>query len=129
MSNLRGLIRVLLFKRFESSVYAFKETVRRLLRVHESFVTALAQGIMPAGEEAQAILYDESDSLEETDLLDALREVYRRYDAADFDLQRLREHVEHDIRLLKKILTLVEPISPDQDAKLRTLHNRIQEIQ
>jgi len=31
-ANLRGLMRVLLFKRFESSVYAFKETVRRLLR-------------------------------------------------------------------------------------------------
>lgn len=125
-ANLCGLIRVLLFKRFESSVYAFKETVRRLLRVHESFVTALAQGIVPAGEEAQVILY-ESDSLEETDLLDALREVSRRYDAADFDLQRLREHVEHDIRLLRRILTLVEPISPAQDDKLQTLKIRLTE--
>lgn len=123
-ANLRGLIRVLLFKRFESSVYAFKETVRRLLRVHESFVTALARGIVPAGEEAQAILY-ESDSLEEIDLLDALRAVSRRYDAADFDLPRLREHVEHDILLLRKILTLVEPISPDRDAKLQTLEKRL----
>src|SRR6266446_5344604 len=102
-TNLRGLIRVLLFKRFESSVYAFKETVRRLLRVHESFVIALAQGIVPAGAEAQTILY-ESDYEEETDLLDALREVSTRYNAADFDLERLQEHLEHDIRLLKKIL-------------------------
>src|SRR5438445_9665112 len=78
-ANLRGLIRVLLFKRFESSVFAFKETIRRLLRVHESFVAALEQGIVPAGEDAQTILY-ESDYEEESDLLAALREVSTRYD-------------------------------------------------
>jgi len=123
-ANLRGLIRVLLFKRFESSVYAFKETVRRLLRVHESFLTALDQSIVPAGQDAQTILY-ESDYAEETDLLDALREVSTRYDAADFDLERLREHIAHDIQLLQKILVLVAPITPAQDAKLQTLRQRL----
>jgi hypothetical protein len=123
-ANLRGLIRVLLFKRFESSVYAFQETVRRLLRVHKSFVAALAQGIVPAGAEAQTILY-ESDYEEETDLLDTLREVSTRYDAADFDCERLQEHIEHDICLLKKIFDLVEPITPAQDAKLQTLKQRL----
>jgi len=119
-ANLRGLIRVLLFKRFESNVYAFKETVRRLLGVHESFLAALDQGIVPAGEEAQTILY-ESDLSEEADLISALREVPKRYDAQGFDLDRLKEHVSHDIRLLKKILELVEPITPAKDAKLQTL--------
>jgi hypothetical protein len=125
-TNLRGLIRVLLFKRFESSVYAFQETVRRLLRVHKLFLVALSQGFVPAGEEAQTILY-ESDYAEETELLDALQAVSKRYQAADFDLVRLREHIEHDIRLLEKILTLVEPISPEQDAKLQTLKRRLAE--
>ena len=119
-ANLRGLIRVLLFKRVESSVYAFRETVRRLLGVHESFLAALDQGIVPAGEEAQTILY-ESDLSEEADLVSALREVSKRYDAQGFDLERLKEHVAHDIRLLKKILGLVDPITPAKDAKLQTL--------
>jgi len=125
-ANLRGLIRVLLFKRFESSVFAFQETVRRLLTVHERFLAALSQGFVPAGEDAQAILY-EPNQAEEQDLMDALRQVSRRYDAADFDLVRLREHIEHDIGLMKKILRLVEPITPQQDAKLRTLKNRLEE--
>ncbi|MBM4044236.1 MAG: helicase [Planctomycetes bacterium] len=125
-SNLRGLMRVLLFKRFESSVFAFKETVRRVLDVHESFVAALAQGIVPAGEEAQRILY-ESDFSEEADLLSALRQVSSRYDAADFDVPRLRDHISHDIRLLNKILRLVEPITPTQDAKLQTLKRRLEQ--
>ena len=73
-SNLRGLMRIMLFKRFESSVYAFQQSVRRLLRVHRKFLVALDQGIVPAGEDAQTILY-ESDFDDETDFLDALREV------------------------------------------------------
>jgi HKD family nuclease len=119
-TNLRGLMRVLLFKRFESSVYAFQETVKRLLKMHQAFVASLDAGFVPAGEDAQYLLY-ESDILEEGDLVDALREVSRRYDANDFDLKLLRTHIEHDIELLQKILKLVLPITPEKDAKLRKL--------
>lgn len=120
-ANLRGLIRVLLFKRFESSVYAFKETMGRLLIVHERFVQALTQGFVPAGEEAQSILYEPNQD-EEQELMDALRKVSGKYSAGDFDIVRLKEHIEHDIVLYKKILDLVEPITPEQDAKLQTLN-------
>ena len=48
--NLRGLMRILLFKRFESSVYAFKMSVHRLLKIHERFLEALEEGIVPAGD-------------------------------------------------------------------------------
>jgi len=125
-ANLRGLMRVLLFKRFESSVYAFRETVKRLLKIHQSFVAALDAGVVPAGEDAQYILY-ESDILEEGDLVDALREVSKRYDVNDFDLKSLRSHIEHDIELLQKILKLVLPITPEKDAKLQTLKKRLAE--
>ncbi len=119
-ANLRGLIRVLLFKRFESSVFAFRETIKRLIKIHERFLKALEDGIVPAGEDAQAILY-ESDNLGETDFLDALREVAKRYNAADFNLELLHKHIRHDLKLLNDILILVEPITADKDAKLQTL--------
>ncbi|MDO8723601.1 MAG: phospholipase D-like domain-containing protein [Syntrophales bacterium] len=125
-SNLRGLIRVLLFKRFESSVYAFRETVSRLLTVHKRFLEALAQGIVPAGEDAQAILYEPNQD-EEQDLMDALRHVSGKYDGADFDLPRLKGHIAHDIRLLERMLELIEPVTPDRDAKLQTLIGRLAE--
>ncbi len=127
--NLRGLIRVMLFKRFESSVYAFAQTVRRLLRVHETFLVALDQGIVPAGERAQSILY-ESDMEEQsdlTDLMDALRSVAKSYDVKGFDVPRLKRDIGHDVALLKKILDLVQPITPDQDAKLKTLRARLEQ--
>ncbi len=125
-ANLRGLMRILLFKRFESSVYAFRETVARLLRIHRTFIASLDQGFVPAGEGAQYILY-ESDALEEADLIDALREVSKRYEAGDFDLATLRAHIEHDIELLEKILKLVSPITAEKDAKLQTLKKRLAE--
>jgi len=123
-ANLHGLMRVLLFKRFESSVYAFKETIRRLLKMHDSFLAALDQGIVPAGQDAQKILY-ESDYDDQSDLLDALRGVSQRYNADDFESAKLRTAIEHDILLLWKIRKLVELISPEQDAKLQKLKERL----
>jgi len=123
-ATLRGLIRILLFKRFESSVFAFKETVRRLLMVHERFLKALDEGFVPAGDEAQAILYEPNRD-EEQDLMDALRAVSGRYNIADFDLPSLKAAIEHDVKLLRKILKVVEPITPEQDAKLQELKKRL----
>jgi len=47
-ANLRGLVRVLLFKRFESSVFAIQETIRRFLKIHNTFLKALDDGFVPA---------------------------------------------------------------------------------
>jgi superfamily II DNA/RNA helicase/HKD family nuclease len=128
--TLRGLIRILLFKRFESSVYAFQETVRRLIKVHTRFLEALKQGFVPAGEDAQELLYEPktSNSLnaqEEQALMDALRQVSKRYDIADFNAEKLKADIEHDLMLLQKILELVAPITPEQDAKLQKLKERL----
>jgi superfamily II DNA/RNA helicase len=126
-SNLRGLMRVLLFKRFESSVFAFRETVKKLLVVHERFLEALSEGIVPAGEEAQPILYDPNEA-EEQDIIEALRQVSGKYNVSDFDIERLTEHIEHDITLLRKIIELVEPITPEKDAKLKTLIKKLEAL-
>jgi len=122
--NLRGLTRILLFKRFESSVYAFRETIKRLIKVHQRFSEALSQGIVPAGDKAEDILY-EPNQAEEQDFMDALRQASGCYDAADFDIDRLRRHIDHDIGLLKKMLKLVEPITPEKDAKLQRLKEEL----
>jgi superfamily II DNA or RNA helicase len=118
--NLRGLIRVMLFKRFESSVHAFRETLVRLERMHAGFLKALDEGFVPAGEEAQKILY-ESDKYDEQDLMDALSAVAKNYVLADFDEDKLRKHIKADMEVLKSIHALVKPITPAQDAKLQTL--------
>ena len=125
-ANLRGLMRILLFKRFESSVHAFRQTIRRLLKLHKLFAVALENGIVPAGDDAQAILYEPS-AVEEQDLMDALAAASERYKADDFDVELLQEHLSNDIALLQRILNLVDPITPEQDAKLQSLLNRLEQ--
>ena len=125
-SNLHGLIRVLLFKRFESSVYAFQQTIERLLGMHKHFLRALEQGFVPAGEDAQALLY-EPNAQEETDLLNELKKVSTRYQSDDFNIDLLRDHIQHDIAILKTMMALVEPITPEKDAKLQVLLTRLKD--
>ena len=125
--NLRGLIRVLLFKRFESSVYAFKRTISRLLNVHKIFLNALDNGIVAAGEKAQQVLYDASSvdeadiDADERDISDELRKLSESYDIKDFDVKSLREDIQHDIEVLTQILEPVKQVTTTKDAKLQTL--------
>lgn len=121
-ANLRGLIRIMLFKRFESSVFAFRETLGRLLRIHEMFLRAMEEGIVPAGEEAQDLLY-ESDKWEELALMEALEQVSGRYALSDFRAEALYADIEQDRRVLQEMLALVEPITALEDEKLQTLQH------
>jgi superfamily II DNA/RNA helicase len=123
-SNLRGLIRILLFKRFESSVEAFRLTVGRLLRMQTQFLKSLDDGFVPAGEEAQAILY-EPNVAEQQRLLAALRAASGKYHIADFDVERLRTDIKRDVKLLDRILKKVEPITAEKDEKLQVLKKRL----
>jgi superfamily II DNA or RNA helicase len=118
--GLHGLIRVLLFKRFESSVEAFRLSIRRMIEAHRRFLLALGQRIVPAGEEAQEALRQVGEA-EEEELIESLREASQRYAFEDFDVERLTRDITEDLRLLENILTLVAPITPDQDHKLTVL--------
>jgi hypothetical protein len=123
-AGLHGLVRVLLFKRFESSVEAFRCSVRRMILAHRAFLAALHQGFIPAGEEAQAVLREVGD-LEEDETVEALREVSGRYAIADFDNARLIHDMAHDLQLLERVQALVEPITPERDEKLVVLRDRL----
>lgn len=123
--NLRGLIRVMLFKRFESSVHAFLESLQRLERIHGIFLDMLDKGVVPAGEGAQKLLY-ESDNYEEDELVDRLQQLSGKYSVDDFDLPKLRAHIQADRLLILNMISLVEPITPDNDDKLQVLLKGLQ---
>jgi len=117
---LRGLMRVMLFKRFESSVHAFRQTVNRLRNLQRAFQGALDRGLVPAGDEATDILY-KSDLDDEPTLYEALEKASIRYPITDFEVLKLREALDTDIALLDQMARLVEPIGPQEDSKLQQL--------
>jgi len=118
--NLRGLMRVSLFKRFESSVEAFRTTLKRIISGHEAFLLAMANNIIPAGKASSAIMLASSD-IDDDELLEVLEERSTNYKGEDFHLEKLRSDIEHDLRILKKMFNKVEPITPEDDDKLLRL--------
>ncbi len=117
---LRGLMRVMLFKRFESSVAAFRQTVNRLRDLQRAFQGGLDRGLVPAGDEATDILY-KSDLDDELSLYEALERASIRYPIADFDVDKLQAALDTDIALLDEMARLVEPVGPQEDEKLQQL--------
>lgn len=120
--RLHGLMRTLLFKRLESSVVAFRETVTRLIERHKIFLNGLDDGVVIAGEEVENLLkgIEEGDS-DKADLRAELEKLAAKYDPNDFRLSDLRRDVEFDLATLQEMAKHVEPITPDKDAKLQRL--------
>ena len=120
---LRGLMKAMLFKRLESSVEAFRATVERLERSHSRFLDLLDQGKVPAGEAASDLLMvvDDDEFAERQDELEAIGQLF---DAAEFK-DNLRDEIEADRKTYHFMLNAVRAITPDKDAKLQTLVNRL----
>jgi superfamily II DNA/RNA helicase len=118
--NLRGLMRTMLFKRLESSVHAFRESIRRIIRTHEIFLKSLEKGFVPAGDKVEELI-GRGSAFDETELLDAIESLSGRYDLNDFEAPRLAEYIKADLQLLHKMYRMVEPITAQNDDKFQKL--------
>lgn len=118
--NLRGLMKVLVLKRLESSVFAFRKTIERLLKIHELFLKSIERGFIPAGEEVAELLYD-AESYDEEMLLENLERLHERYDINAFKVDELKRDIANDIEILREIKDIVDKIDAENDDKLRTL--------
>ena len=112
---LKGLHKVMLFKRLESSIYAFSETIRRLLGIHERFLRALELGIIPAGEEAQDLIY--SEDVDISDVLEELKESSKKYEVEDFKIDELTRDLKNDIDIFRDISEFLEKVPESSDKK------------
>lgn len=116
---LKGLHKVMLYKRLESSIYAFSETIRRLLRIHERFLESLGANIIPAGEEAQDIIYREDFDI--IDKMEKLKEVSKKYQVDDFRIEELKQAINSDIDIFMDISKFLGKVSEDSDKKFDEL--------
>lgn len=116
---LAGLLRSQLLKRFESSVAAFRETLRTLVESHDRFVALLDQGVVAAGEGSAAWLRSD---LDDADLAGALEEgADGLAPAGAYRVTDLRDAVRRDRILLQELLDVAESVTPDRDPKLQVL--------
>lgn len=125
------LTRFLQVKRLESSVAAFRSTLRVLIRSNRNFRTSLEQGFVPVGQTATGIL--SGHSFDADDLLERLRQEEERrtersakrskmvHPTSDFDLERWLTDLDADHAVLSDLAARLESISPKDDDKLQRL--------
>lgn len=130
-----GIFKSRYLKRFESSIEAFRISVRRALAFLNTFETYLLDGkLLKSSEFHRAIAYlsreDEEDDATPGSLADELdenedaRKLLERMETvntADYDLRRIDRAVKHDVKVLTRIWERVKGIKPEKDAKLQQL--------
>lgn len=125
------LMGVLLLKRLESSIEAFRSTLRSLMTSNRNFREALDAGYVPIGSTATRLLAGQS--FDADDLLEVLKQEEQRrqdlgsgrdklvHDADDFRIVDWTRDLDADYELLNDILSRVADIGPEDDDKLRVL--------
>jgi len=117
--NLQRLVRINLFRRLESSVQAFRDSVETHLKIHQGFKQIL--------EKENKIWIGELDELE--DFIEKLQndeevkweERENFYDASKFYVEDLKKDLENDIKIFEEMKALVKDIKPEDDDKLQKL--------
>ncbi len=118
-----GLLRSGILKRFESSTFAFCKTVRKMVEQNDKFLDALDSGYV-----VSTAFFKEVSADDETALEDLLAGTEHKYDVSLYDVEKLREVVEHDRDILSELAEAAEAITPVQDNKLRVLADTLVEI-
>ena len=127
--QLAGLLRSGLLKRFESSPYAFAETCERMANRHDAFLSLLDNGRVVTGEALADWIATDSDEADEEQLdtfLDGI--VGLSDDAAQYDVELLREYVERDRGLLRSFAAEARTVTRQDDPNLDALVEELADI-
>ncbi len=130
-----GIFKTRLLKRFESSVQAFRISVRRALQFLKTFETYLDDGRLLDSASFQAAMRylereDDSDDTLPTSLaddLDVSQEAtaiiggLRELDTSQYQMRALRSAIHKDIEALTEVWYRIKDIDPGQDAKVQML--------
>lgn len=130
-----GIFKSRYLKRFESSIEAFRISVRRALAFLKTFESYILGGrLLKSSDFHKALRYlareDEEDDATPTSMaeeMDANEEArgvlagMELVDTSTYDLRRLHETLQHDVEVLSEIWQRVKDIGPEGDAKLARL--------
>jgi len=132
--NLRGFIKILLLKRIESSIFAFKSTINNLIRIHNNYLYAIDKlDLLPIGDEVQKLIYSAEDMTDDSlDFNGELEKIIScskdKYEISAFKIGNLKSDLNNDLKVLEKINLIIKNITPEKDDKLHSLQKKIEEI-
>lgn len=123
--NMGTFMKVLLVKRLESSIYAFKKSLERFIDSYEKFIKAYENGKVYISKDYSNKIFEllEEDNDEEIQRLIEEGKV-EEYESADFR-ENFGVDLRHDFNVLKEIKAMWESI--ERDPKLETLLKNLSE--
>jgi len=130
-----GIFKSRYLKRLESSIHAFRISVRRALEFQKTFESYLLDGrvldsasfhkalrlIEREDEEDDATPTSRAAEMDEAEEVRGMVEALGTVDPSGYDLRKLHDAVQHDIEVLAQIWLRVKDIGPEQDLKLAKL--------
>lgn len=130
-----GIFKSRYLKRFESSIEAFRISVRRALAFLNTFESYLLDGkllkssdfhraigfLAREGEEDDATPGSLADDLDANDDAQRVLAGMESIATEQYDLRRIDREVKHDVEVLTRIWDRVKDIKPEKDAKLLRL--------
>ena len=138
---LAGIFRSRYLKRFESSIKAFRISVRRALEFTKTFESYVLDGkVLDSSSFQKAMRYlssedEEDDSTPtskatELDTVEEAKEILESLPSlnpAQYDLRHLHEALQHDVDVLTNVWHMIKDINPEKDAKLQVLKKLLSE--
>jgi superfamily II DNA or RNA helicase len=119
MMALEGIFRTILLKRLESSIQAFRMSITNHIKFLNDLKKHMLQGKLLTKQSFNKYVMGADEELE-----DFVQELERFY-LSDYRKDELFKDIDKDIEYLNAILDKIKDITPDQDAKLKVLEERL----
>lgn len=120
---LSGLLRSQMLKRFESSCYAFRKTLEKMIAAHEQCLSLIEEnGLVPPTSLSMENALDDED-------LDTMLADGDVAPESAFDVPRLCGDLRADIAVLRELHTNIAALTADKDPKLAALRKILSEAQ
>ena len=119
-TQLSGLLRSGLLKRFELSPYAFALTCERMAASHDAFLFLLELGRIATGDALADWVATDSDDIDEVDRY-LTEHSDEKTDVTEYDIERLRRHAARDRDLLVGFASTARTVPRSEDPNLAVL--------
>lgn len=121
-----GLLRSGLLKRFESSAHAFGNTCRKMAHQHRLLLQAMDSGrVICKGFYKE---FGASEDFDDEEFLEAISDSEHSELLDLYDIDRLREDVERDLKLLTEFAEQAATVQPHDDPKLHALVEELAKV-
>jgi len=119
-----AILRILFLKRLESSVEAFRLSIKRLLDFQNKFLQLLDKNKILDRESYIKFYSAQAENEIEEEYIEKLNKI----DPDKYEIEEIKERTKKDIEILENIYNKLSGISEEKDSKLQQLINTLQKL-